>query len=182
MRRLVPLPVRFTQADAIRAHDEWGSNCGPGALAAICGLTLDEVRPHMGDFERKGYTNPTLMFQTLDRLASIGVDWHRVPPAWPTYGLARIQWEGPWTAPGVPARVAYRHTHWVGSCKKSPDNVGVFDINCINNGSGWVRLQDWSDQVVPWLLSEEEPKADGKWRITHAIEVRRLTERERRHG
>jgi len=62
--------VRFTLADADRAADLWGMNCGPGALAAVCGLTLDEVRPHMGDFESKGYTNPTLMFAALK---SIGV-------------------------------------------------------------------------------------------------------------
>ena len=47
---------RFTAEAADRAYDEWGANCGPGAIAAICGLTLDELRPHMGDFEGKRYT------------------------------------------------------------------------------------------------------------------------------
>jgi hypothetical protein len=55
--------VSFTEADAHRAYDEWGANCGPGALAAIAGLTLDKVRALMGDFETKGYTNPTLMYE-----------------------------------------------------------------------------------------------------------------------
>ena len=35
---------RFTADDAHRAHREWGANCGPTAIAAICRLTLDEVR------------------------------------------------------------------------------------------------------------------------------------------
>src|SRR5580700_11291869 len=50
-------PPRFTPADADRAYEEWGMNCGPSALAAVMGMTFDEVRPHMGDFERKHYTN-----------------------------------------------------------------------------------------------------------------------------
>ena len=40
-------PPRFSLSDAERVQDEWGANCGPGAVAAICGLTLDELRPHM---------------------------------------------------------------------------------------------------------------------------------------
>jgi hypothetical protein len=163
---------RFNLADSDRAHDEWGANCGPAALAAIMGLTLDEVRPHMGDFEHKGYTNPTLMF---DALKSLGANWRRVdgvrPPGyWPRYGLARIQWEGPWTAMGVPMRVRYRQTHWVGSAAVSPV-ASVFDINCINNGSGWVSSAEWRNIVVPHILNECVPKANGKWHITHAIEV-----------
>lgn len=78
--------------DADRAYAEWGCNCGPAAVAAICGLTLDQVRPHMGDFETKRYTNPTLMWQVLRsigaRFSYRGGDLGRW---WPTYGLARIQ-------------------------------------------------------------------------------------------
>lgn len=37
--------LRFTLEDAQRASQEWGANCGPGAIAAIMGMTLDEVRP-----------------------------------------------------------------------------------------------------------------------------------------
>ena len=160
---------RFSLEDQISAHTEWGSNCGPGAIAAITGMTLDEVRPFMGDFEAKKYTNPTLMWQTLD---SLGFPWRKLkaPLTWPKWGLARIQWHGPWTAPNVPARAAYRHTHWVGSCSR-PGNIGVFDINALSNGTGWCSLKDWSETLVPWLLSETEPKADGRWSLTHAIEI-----------
>ncbi|WP_428673677.1 hypothetical protein [Reyranella sp.] len=166
-------PTRFTAADAKRAHEEWGCNCGPAALAAICGLTLDEVRLLMGDFEAKGYTNPTLMAESLLRAR---VSWYRRQVRqWPTYGLARIQWTGPWTKPGVPPRVAYRHTHWVGAMRslQRTGAIGVFDINMIANGTGWAALEDWQSVLVPWLLGECEPKADGGWFITHTIEVER---------
>ena len=161
----------LTLQDQERAASEWGANCGPGSIAAMTGVALDDLRPKMGDFEAKRYTNPTLMWGTLNRL---GIRWYKLeaPLTWPKWGLARIQWHGPWTDPGVPARVAYRHTHWVGSCV-AKSGVGVFDINALNNGSGWCSLKDWSETLVPWLLSECEPKADGRWSLTHAVEIDR---------
>jgi len=172
--------VRFSADEAQRAWSDWGANCGPGAIAAIAGLTLEELRPHLGDFERKKYTNPPLMWQVLTRL---GLAWRLVKPpqSWPTYGLARVQWEGPWTAPGVPMRVRYRHTHWVGARDNHSDGpvrfeppyaTEIFDINCICVG-GWVPVSEWAGQVVPWLLRQIEPKADGRWHLTHVVEVGR---------
>jgi hypothetical protein len=166
----------FSLADADRANDEWGANCGPGALAAIIGLTLDEVRQHMGDFESKRYTNPTLMVAALKSVGARYVVEYGQPIGgykFPNFGLARIQWEGPWTSPGVPIRVRYRQTHWVGA-KTVNGSVGIFDINCLSlttGGSGWTTLEAWRDIVVPFILRECVPRADGKWHITHPIEV-----------
>ena len=166
-------PIRFTAEDADKAAEDWGMNCGPGAAAAILGLTLDEVRPHLGDFEKKGYTNPTQMWRILQSLGTKfsyrGGDLGR--ENWPSYGLARIQWEGPWTKPGVPPRVAYRHTHWVGSRRRG-QATEVFDINCIGVG-GWVSKHEWTSAVVPWLIRECVPKGTGDWFSTHAVEVLR---------
>lgn len=167
--------TRFTVEEAQAAADDWGLNCGPGAAAAVLGLTPDEIRPHLGDFERKGYANPTLMRSILKsvgaKFSCRGGGFGRTD--WPLYGLAVVQWEGPWTKLGVPARVAYRHTHWVGArCKIVSDHkaVEVFDINCMSVG-GWVSLLEWETQVVPWLLKECHPKASGQWHLTHAVEV-----------
>lgn len=178
-----PRPLRFTVADAEQAHNDWGANCGPGALAAMLGLTLDEVRPLMGDFEAKRYTNPTLMLASLKRA--------RVPfslrmfegaiagdRAFPAYGLARIQWEGPWTQPGVPIAARYRHTHWIGTCRADQARrtdiapLGVFDINAMAVG-GWISFASWRNRLVPWLLDRCVPRASGGWHVTHAIEIER---------
>lgn len=159
---------RFTKEDADRAHDEWGANCGPGALAAILHMTLDEVRPHMGDFERKHYTNPSLMNAAL---RSIGWPWHKIGAIWPEYGLVHVQWEGPWTDPGVPMRARYRYTHWIGA-HQTPRSIGIFDINCMNNGTGWCSLDDWISTIAPFLM-EQYPRSTKKWHITHALEVQR---------
>jgi hypothetical protein len=161
--------LRFTADDAQRAFDVWGSNCGPGAIAAIMGMTLDELRPYLGDFERKHYTNPTLMRETLERLGR-PYRYLKHPLTWPQYGLARIQWHGPWMRPEVPMRARYRHTHWVGAWSTVTRGISIFDINAINSG-GWVSLENWTEKIVPWLLSEAVPRADGQWSITHAIEI-----------
>lgn len=159
---------RFTFDDAERAWKEWGANCGPGALAAVAGLSLDEIRPRMGDFERKGYTNPKLMFECLNGL---GLRWSAIkPPDWPNFGLVRVQWEGPWTEPGVPIRARYRYTHWVAGARLN-GNIGVFDINCINNGSGWVAFEEWESVIVPHLVKHHAKRGTGKWHLTHAVEV-----------
>ncbi len=157
----------FTHEEAQRAGDEWGANCGPGALAAVLNLTLDQVRPHLGDFEAKHYMNPQLMVAALK---SLGVDLNKKHDLmlWPENGLVRVQWEGPWTAPVVPRRKRYRHTHWVAA--RQGHHTMIFDINCIGVG-GWVSVQEWKYQVVPWLLKQVEPEANGKWHITHCIEV-----------
>jgi hypothetical protein len=164
-------PMRFSLADAEKAFDDWGANCGPGALAAVLGLTLDEVKPHLTGFVAKRYTNPTMMWAALD---SLKADWRSrtvpKPLRWPTYGLARIQWEGPWTQPGVPPAAAYRYTHWVGANARNRDNVAIFDINCIKEG-GWVTEDGWTQILVPWLLQEAVPRANGKWFITHSVEI-----------
>jgi hypothetical protein len=158
-------PAKFSVEEAQRAADTWGANCGPGALAAALDLTLDDVRPHLRDFERKRYTNPLMMYGALKSLC---IPYYRIND-WPTNGLVRVQWEGPWTAPGVPVRVAYRHTHWIGS-RYDDAGVWIFDINCICVG-GWVKLTEWRHQVVPWLLRELEPKANGKWQPTHYLKL-----------
>lgn len=164
----------FTLTDAERAADEWGANCGPAAIAAVLGKTLEDVRSHLGDFERKRYTNPTMMYATL---RSLGVQWEtRAPSGWPRptppLALVRVQWEGPWTEPGVHPYARYRRTHWVGAAG-GRDSIGIFDVNCLNNGSGWVSFEDWRDVVVPWLLKELYPTASGKWHATHVLEVAR---------
>jgi hypothetical protein len=165
------IPPRFTVAEADSAYEEWGCNCGPTAIAAIMGLTLDELRPHLGDFERKRYTNPILMWEILDRL---GARWRLVKPprTWPTYGLARVQWEGPWTKPGVPMRARYRHTHWVGATWSVARNeFGIFDCNAMANGTGWCSAANWSGIIAPWILETCVPRADGRWHLTHVVEI-----------
>lgn len=162
-------PLRFTLDDAENAG--WCFNCGPGALCAVLNMTPAELRPLMGDFESKGYTNPTLMFDVLGRAGAKFRQTYRKdePYGMPIvdHGLIRIQWGGPWTKPGVPMRARYRQTHWVAARNKSAE---IFDINAMCAG-GWLKESEWALQLVPWLCKEVVPKWDGTFWPTHAIEV-----------
>lgn len=174
----LPPMLCFTDERAEAEFEAWGFNCGPAAIAAMLGLTPEQVRPHMVGFDAKRYTNPTMMWGAL---ISLGVKYsvtgaHEalIPQPWPKYGLVRIQWAGPWTKPGVPLRARYRHTHWVGAMHSAQgDSIGVWDINAMTNGSGWCSAADWSTKLVPALLKVCEPNADGRWWITHSVEIER---------
>lgn len=173
---MIPVPVMFTLEEAQKASEEWNFNCGPAALCAVLGMTPAELRPHLIDFEKKGYTNPSLMFAVLNNLK---VDYRKIYRSdqshsgglnpYPTFGLVRIQWGGPWTKPGVPMRVRYRQTHWVASRGKSYD-LEIFDVNAMCKG-GWLSFTEWSTELVPWLIKEAVLKADGTWWPTHGISV-----------
>ncbi|HET9893188.1 MAG TPA: hypothetical protein VFQ42_22110 [Mycobacterium sp.] len=167
---------RFTIADV----DRLGLNCGPTAFAAILGLTLDEARPHFGD-DWPGYTNPTCMFVALaSAIGPRGKRWRIAAGpkqlgagvSWPSWGLCRIQWHGRWMAPGVPIAARYRQTHWVGCCTDPARGVGIWDVNALNNSTGWCALADWERVLVPHLTAEIKGADDG-WSITHAVEVQR---------
>lgn len=170
LERRVRRHPRFTIDDAQRAGDEWGFNCGPGALCAVLHLTPEELRPMMGDFERKGYTNPSLMLDVLKRCGAVFRQMYRSdePGEMPRlqHGLIRVQWGGPWTKPGVPMAARYRQTHWIAM----RDGGEVFDINAMCCG-GWIPFREWHDQLAPWLCRQVVPKWDGRLWATHALDV-----------
>lgn len=167
----------FTMDDAERANEAWGCNCGPTALAEIADLSLDEVRPLFGS-DWPGYTNPTAMRKALDASA-LRYSWDGLRKGvstmqWPRFGLARIQWEGPWVDPKVPAGARYQQTHWVGVAPTDAfDGRAIWDVNAMvftKERSGWVSLADWERVIVP-AITREIRRADGKWHITHVAEV-----------
>jgi hypothetical protein len=170
-------PLRFTAEEADRAVKEWGFNCGPGALCAVLGLTPEELRPLMGDFESKGYTNPTLMKEVLRRAGAAQFMVYRadkpgVDLPLMSHGVVRVQWNGPWTRPGVPMSARYRQTHWI-AVRANKTGKQVFDINALGDGRwrGWIPYDVWAYSLVPWLIGACVPKGDGGWWPTHGIEV-----------
>jgi hypothetical protein len=166
------LPLRFRPIEAQDASDVWGFNCGPAALCAVLHLTPAELRHHLIDFEQKGYTNPTLMGKVL---RGFGVWYRQVyrsdDPRYPGLrkiplrrAVMRVQWGGPWTKPGVPMQARYRQTHWVAVRNGSAE---VYDVNA----DDWLPRANWEFELVPWLIKEAVPKADGTWWPTHAYEI-----------
>lgn len=174
--------LMFDHDDAQRAAEDWGCNCGPAALAASLGCGLGEVRKAVESvgFAQKRYTNPSMMKAAIRAMGAQVTAEHRAGDGsyhkeFPARGLARIQWTGPWTQPGANVRWMYRQTHWVAAWRIYEDRVSVplanwhtllFDIN-----AGQVWLADWAEKVVPRILKECVPRADGGWFITHSWEV-----------
>lgn len=172
LQKFVFIKMKFDLDIVQKAANDWGFNCGPAALCAITGLMPEQIRKYLDDFEKKGYTNPSLMNKILKNL---GLEFKQIYRSDRELGglpiikngLLRVQWGGPWTKPGVPMRARYRHTHWVAVRKHSFE---IFDINAMCVG-GWLPESEWSMQLVPWLIKECCPKGDGTWWVTHGIEV-----------
>lgn len=162
-------PLRFTVEDAQRAADDWNMNCGPGALCAVSGLTPDELRPHLGDFERKGYMNAPMVMAAL---RSLRLPFRVLPEGWPKLGLVRIQFEGPWLNPGVPFGARCWHTHWVAVSSEGGIPQRIFDVN--GTCSGWLPYDEWAYELIPWLIRDKK-RATGGWHPTHRIELAATT-------
>jgi hypothetical protein len=171
--------LRLTADASVRAHESWGFNCGPGALCAAFGLTADEVRPHLGDFERRGYMSPTAMAAAIRSLGASHRQTYRgdrhLPlsdwPPPPTLAVVRIQFDGPWCATGVPMQARYGATHWIAVAGLPAGGAEVFDANNLVLGlDGWVAWRVWEDRVVA-RLAANKPRATGRWWPTHVWEV-----------
>jgi hypothetical protein len=169
--------LQFSSDESNAAHDAWGCNCGPAALAFALGMTLDEIRPHLGDFEARRYTNPTLMLASIKRAGGRVLNYrtyeqyslraYTIPRM---TGLLRIQWNGPWTERSANPRWAYRHTHWIAPWLDEHEQA-VFDVNC-----GIVSFEEWARKIVPQIL-KTIPRASGTpaWWATHQIELEAST-------
>lgn len=154
----------FTPPDLEAAYEEWGCNCGPAALAALLGKSCAEIRPFLGDFERRGYANPTHLLTALKAMGVYARWGGKNPP--PRRGLLFIQLGGPWLEPGVPVGAAYRHTHHI-----AVDGDVVFDVNA----GHWVSWETWAEPEggVMAFIMDNHPKCDGTWSVRSAIEVPR---------
>jgi hypothetical protein len=153
----------FSSDELDAAYEEWGCNCGPAALAAAVGCSLEEVRPRLGDFEQRGYMNPSMMAEAITKL---GLRHHRtVASQLPYRGVVRVQWGGPWMAPEVPFRARYRYTHWIAS-RYEGGNHWIFDVN-----AGWEPLCDWTTGTAVKLMNAVK-RSSGNFTYTHCWEIR----------
>lgn len=170
--------LKLTVENVQAAADAWDFNCGPGALCAVLGLTPDEARPHIeaSGFAAKGFMTPTMIVQALKAAGavfeqrSVVRSFGKLPSL--ENGLVRIQWGGPWMAPGVHYAAAYKATHWVAVRRREGSELpDVFDVN--GTCAGWMPHIQWADKLVPWLLAQLQPRWDGTFWPTHGIEVLR---------
>lgn len=148
----------FTKAEVDAAIAGWGCNCGPAALAFAAQTTLDAAHHAIPGFDKKQYTNPTMMQTALDTL---GVPFDKIGPltadnmVFDGLSLVRIQFTGPWD--GKP-RWASTHTHWIATWKADDGMPAAFDIN-----GGCRPFRNWHDNILPLLVKSKKLR-DGGWR------------------
>jgi hypothetical protein len=152
-----PTKPLYLPRDIDEAHDLWGANCGPTALAALLGLDCKNVRLAFNAGGKwPGYTNPSKM-EAACRALGANVRWTSPglePPASATLpaqgcGLIHVQFTGPWEKW---PREAYRHTHWIAfDWRRTLDRYGApegdpvlftFDCNWGPFGA-WMPLDLW---------------------------------------
>lgn len=155
-------PLAFTEYDSFKAIEDWGANCGPHALAAGLGVTLDRARELLPTFEKRGYTTPKMMSEALV-LAKGSVCVLKGGKVQDFYrdGLWRVQWEGRWTQPGVPAIAAYPHTHWV-ACFNG-------DVYCTCCPHGWWPVDLWKAMIE--AVIKNQMKGVTGWHLTHCYRL-----------
>ena len=170
-KRLFPpkaVPLCFDAQRQQQAFDLFGANCGPGAIAGVCGFDPIQVVQMLGPkFAKLNGTTEVMLRDCLDRL---GIAWEDVPAGLTDYGIARIQWEGPWLYDADPFE-KYRHSHWIGVSTRGLPHPMIFDINAISVG-GWISLSEWDEVLRPWLLNATEPRATGNWWISETLKIR----------
>ena len=159
----------FNEADARAAHEEWGCNCGPTALAFALQVKLGAVRHAIPKFAERRYTSPTMMAAALEFLQqpftavraglkhagtnnAAAIDQMFRGPL----TLVRIQWTGPWIVKGKPQRWAARQTHWIATWSERGVYL-VFDVN-----GGIQGLSRWEVETVPAIVATIK-NADGGW-------------------
>lgn len=163
----------FSSEELLAAMRDWNCNCGPSALAFALQVGLDKIRGKIPGFDQKGYTSPSMMSEALYELGkgylAIRADDYR-PMFNHRIALVRVQWHGPWTAPGANPKWAYRQTHWIATWEDMEERGiegrmeifnRVFDCN-----TGICSFDDWQKFTVPLIL-KGVPRADGKWSPTH---------------
>lgn len=145
-------------ADVDQANETWGANCGPCSIAALLGMSLEHLRPHLGRFEQRRYMNPTQVRGVLEQL---GLRYQIVGTTgqWPTDGLVFVQWRGPWDK--APVHVQYQHTHWI-----AVRGAWIYEVN----NREWCPRDFWREQVAPEIASRHEG-SDGRWSVRTAYEV-----------
>ena len=161
-------PLRFSAKDARRAHETKGCNCGPGALAALAGVSLEEAIALLPGFERNGRaTKPEMLRAALDKLS---IQYTEID-GWPNCGFVLLGWLGPCEdGTGGYHNVA----HWIAVSGNS-----IFDFNAALWGRGrkrwygredqfWCSREEWDREIRPAVMVGMY----GDWRIVCGIEIR----------
>lgn len=171
----------YTPPDLDEAADTWEANCAPGAVAALLGRPLADVRRGFPWFPERPWTSPT---QLTDAVCSLlpraGGNWTTYGPAYrgqspveqfkllPRKGLVVVQFDGPW-CDLANKRAAYRYTH-VAASRHTGLGPYVYDVNAGSDAApgGWVNVWAWAGVLEE--LRETYKRSTG-WFVRGVLEL-----------
>ena len=165
--------------DGLDAHEAFGANCGPCALAAVLRRPVMAVQRLFPSFAERRYVNPSQMRVALQSAGQLSGVQHRVcstderERGLLDYGVACIFFTGPWSKPGVPIGAAYQRSHWIGVAMTRDEHRCYYDVNAWidqERRGAWVSWAHWDKEILPQLVASYS-QADGGYSIRWAAEV-----------
>ncbi len=152
-RRSVPWDVEI-------ARYNFGANCGPICFAALFGIDVCDALQFFSHFSDHRRTNVVEMKRVLMAASLNSFPMPCRGRAFPRFGVALVQWLGPWMATDFQSRTSLRHTHWI-----AVDHDWVFD----HNAGEWLTASAWTNEFVPGCLNEIDHAAG--WDLRCAFEI-----------
>ena len=143
-------PIRFTEADFYDSG-QLVANCGPGALAAIAGMSLKDLMRNIPDFQEMG----GLTFERMQaELTRLGLTWKLHHDEWPPHGVAIIAWmvrdlSGPQLSRHTKFANGHNTQHWVAVSGRL-----IFDPFAANRG--WLSEHEWKRSVLSRLTGHRD--------------------------
>jgi len=144
-----------TPTDVRLANKLFEANCGPACLAAILSVQVCDVMCLFEHFPTRPFTSRRKMEEILH---SLNIPFSRTQNL-PRFGLALIQFEGPWSQISGSEKWTSRYTHWV-----AVSNGTIYEVNA----ERWLTQAEWS--IATERLLVHYPRATG-WRIKEGLEV-----------
>lgn len=140
MSAACPLPptLAYSRVESLKAQRDWKAACGHHSLAASLGISLELIRSVVK--AGRAWMSPTHITEALRGLNRRFVLTSGLCTSDLCEGINRVQFEGPWLNPGVPATAAYKETHYV-----AHRSGWVLCTVCCPNR--WIPRDDWAREL-----------------------------------
>lgn len=143
--------------DVRRASRLRGANCGPAAYAATFECDVLDIMGRFPQFPQRPHTTAAQMIAAFEES---GIRIQKIPGAFPSNGVALLQFVGPWGGENTTSPTALRRTHWVGVKGEL-----IYDLNW----GSWLPVLSWEAVVYP-MFTDFEPRITG-WSIRCGLQV-----------
>ena len=155
--QIVTHPSLFVPWDIEMARINFGANCGPVSFAVATHQEVCPVMQHFRHFEHHRWTNLTQMRRAF---RSVGLQTVLLRRRLPDYGVALIQWLGPWTLRDFYSPWSLIYTHWI-----AVNHGEVYD----HTVGSWHPLSYWESEIAPSILKTK--RLSTGWTVKYGLQA-----------